>query len=158
MVDWSKAKQCACQHNDVNFKENSGLLLLSFNSELQSAWSLGSQKSNASSWLQFRVETREIWSIKAILRKWHAITGLHIGPIAFGCLGWILGLSWAQFFVAIGLFGFSISTNPNFGCRAIFGHLDFYTNLNYQICNISPKSHKKIFYLCIPLFFLYALD
>nr|CAN76323.1 hypothetical protein VITISV_037363 [Vitis vinifera] len=36
---------------------------------------IGSQESNASSRLQFGVETREIWPIKARLRKGHAIMG-----------------------------------------------------------------------------------
>ena len=61
-------------------------------------WSLGIQESNALNRSQFGVETREIWPIKAMLRKEHIVMGLHTGPIPFSCPSWILGLSfWAHF-------------------------------------------------------------
>ena len=57
-----------------------------------SLWSLGSQEFNASNGSQFGVEMREIWPIEEMLYKEHVVTWLHMGPIPFSCLGWILGL------------------------------------------------------------------
>ena len=53
----------------------------------------------------FEVEMREIWSIEAMLCKEHTITGSHIGPIVFGCLGsFFCAFSWAIFLLVIGSF------------------------------------------------------
>ena len=68
---------------------------------------------------------------------------------------------WAEFWVfsfrlilvAIGHFGFSIFTNPIFGCKAIFGHLKFIQILITKYAIGSLKVIGKFFYLIIPLFF-----
>ena len=56
--------------------------------------------------------------------------------------------------VAIGPFGFSIFSNLIFGCRTIFGNLDFIQNFNYQICNKIPKGYEKSFYFFYSLVFI----
>ena len=73
-------------------------------------WSLGIQESNALNRSQFGVETREIWPIKAMLRKEHIVMGLHTGPILFSCPSWILGfLLLGSFLWQLGLLGFHFS-------------------------------------------------
>ena len=62
--------------------------------------------------------------------------GLNFGPL--------LGFYFFIFFVAIGPFGFSILTNPIFGCRVIFGNLDFIQILVTKYASWSLKVMGKV--------------
>ena len=61
---------------------------------------------STSNGLQFGVETREIWLIEAKLCKGHAITGLSLGQIVFGCLGSIFCGNWVHW---VSLFSLTLS-------------------------------------------------
>ena len=66
-------------------------------------------ESNASNDSQFEVETRKIWLIEARLRKEHAIIGLSLGQIVFGCLGSIFGPLFGLFLWQLGPLCFFLS-------------------------------------------------
>ena len=109
IADWIKVAQRAWQHSNFDFNSKSGLPTVIFLGQKHMFWRLGNQESNASNGSQFWVETREIWLIKARLRKRYAIMEMSMGQFVFGLLG--------SFFW--GPLGFSFFTNPIFGCRAI---------------------------------------
>ena len=61
--------------------------------------------------------------------------GLNFGPLLLG-----------SFLVAIGLFGFSIFTNPIFGCNTIFDHLDFMQILITKYATRFLKAMRNILF------------
>ena len=76
---------------------------------------------------------REIWPIEVILHIEHVVMGLHMSPIAFGCLcsffGPILRLFIYLFIYLfllwqLDLLGFFNFTNPNLWLQDYFGNLD----------------------------------
>ena len=76
-------------------------------------------------------------------------------PDSFRCLGWILGLFLGSIFVAIRPFEFSIFTNPIFGCRTIFGNLDFIQILITKYAIGSLKA-MRIFLFSYSLIYIYV--
>ena len=98
---------------------------------------------------------RKIWPIEAILLKEHAVTRLHTSPILFVVWAEFWASSWAQFFVAIRPFEFSIFTNPIFGCRTIFGNLDFIQILITKYAIGSLKA-MRIFLFSYSLIYIYV--
>ena len=75
--------------------------------------------------------------------------GLNFGPL--------LGFYFFIFFVAIGPFGFSILTNPIFGCRVIFGNLDLIQILITKYVMRSLKAMEKVSIFFILLFYFMLL-
>ena len=113
--------QSAWQHNDVNFEQKSGfqcfkqITIWSWNKGDMANWSNDAQRACC-------YGPNSFWIVRA----------------EFGAS------SWAQFLVAIGPFGFSILTNPIFGCRVIFGNLDFIQILVTKYASWSLKVMGKV--------------
>ena len=71
------------------------------------------------------------------------VFGLNFGPFLLG-----------SFLVAIGPFGFSIFTNPIFGCKTIFYHLDF---IQILITKYATRYLKAMRNILFNFFFVFVI-
>ena len=70
---------------------------------------------------------------------------------------WLFGLNFGLIVVAIRSFGFSIFTNPIFGCSTIFGNLDFIQILITKYIVESLKALRKFSIYLFPSFYYMLL-